>query len=195
MDPDEPARTAEGDVRYLYTTSLATCNGIAVSGLCPPLNATDDPSVVRYDRFMVHMSEELREENYGNLERLIQAAKNIGLHDLQVHIVAIHPDFQTSDDENLEDTANSYEAQRALMTRLRALVGSSSDVDPEPRIHWYPYRGDDANGFAKMALYSDRSVVVNHTGFGSVYVGDEKQWINMAVSKIPRPTSPPGETS
>ncbi|KAK8029614.1 hypothetical protein PG993_010905 [Apiospora rasikravindrae] len=190
---EEPSRLAEGNGKYLYATGMATCTGIAISGIYPPRSATDDAAIERYDRFMIHTDEDSWEQNFANLRDQVQEAKAASLGDLQIHVTAVHPDTLLGDYKQ-EDVDDSYKAQRELMTKLRELVGSNVESDDQPRIHWYPYRGDGEDFNTSMALYSDRSVLVNQDSFRRFTWGlAEKQWMNMAVSPVPMPTPPPDD--
>ncbi|KAK7959289.1 uncharacterized protein PG986_004143 [Apiospora aurea] len=187
----EPSRLVEGDGRSPYTTGVPTCTGIAISGLYPPRVSTEDPAIVRYDRFMIHTVEANWEQNFANLREQVQEAKSVGLGDLQIHVTAVHPDtlLGLCGQDGVDA---SYEAQRELMTRLRELVGSNAESDDQPRIHWHPYQGDEDAFCASMALYSDRSVLDNQDSSRGFRWGiEEKEWHNMAVSPVPMPTPPP----
>ncbi|KAK8137124.1 hypothetical protein PG984_005064 [Apiospora sp. TS-2023a] len=182
-----PFRLIEGDDRYLFTQALCTCTGIAVSGVYPPLDPNSPPGT-RYNRFLMHSLESKWEADYGLLEGQVREAMNIGLHDLQIHVVAAHPDSYIDQERyGQKDADDSYEAQRGLMAKLRALLGDGPDI--ATRIHWYPYKYDDLMN-AGIALYSNREVLVNQEGYKCRWELEEKQWLDPAVSKVPLPTTP-----
>ncbi|KAK8137118.1 hypothetical protein PG984_005058 [Apiospora sp. TS-2023a] len=185
----EPARAAAGDSRALYTSAMATCTTIAIRGVYPEA----DPSVERYDRFMVHTAEENWWYHFDTLRIRVQEAQDAGLTDLHAHVAAMQPETLLLDGAyKQKDVDDSYEAQRRLMAKLRELVGSDAQSDYQPRIHWYPYR----TGFpfeASMALYSDGSVLVNQEGFKCSWQLQEKQWVNYQESSVPEVIPPPDD--
>ncbi|KAK8043299.1 hypothetical protein PG993_005729 [Apiospora rasikravindrae] len=151
---DGPSHALENDGKFLYTSSLATCIGIAISGVYP----SDKPSPPRkkgYDRFMIHTSELMEAENYAALREEVEAAKAKGLQDLEAHVTACDPVSNTSQAE----VVSSSETQKSLKERLRELVGS------DDRIHWYPYQFDPSYD-ASMALFSDLTVIVEQGTLG-----------------------------
>lgn len=54
---EEPSGAAEGDGRILYTSGMITCTGIAIRGIYPAQDGVD-PSVPRYNRWLIHVAEE-----------------------------------------------------------------------------------------------------------------------------------------
>ncbi|KAK8074423.1 hypothetical protein PG997_009086 [Apiospora hydei] len=150
---DGPSHAFEGDGKFLYTSSLATCIGIVISGTYPP--ETCPPREKGYDRFMIHTSELMEEENYAALRDEVEAPKANGLQDLEAHVTACDPISNTSQAE----VVSSTETQKSLKERLRELVRSDA------RIHWYPYQFDPSYD-ASMALFSDRSVIVEQGTLG-----------------------------
>lgn len=181
-----PVRLVEGDDRYLHTLGLVTCTGIAVSGVYPPPSPTSPPGT-RYDRFLLHTSELEWESQYDALEKQVVDAINIGLHDLQIHVVAPHPETYRNQDY-LEEV---YGQQRRLLAKLRALLGPEAN-DQAARIRWYPYHQDSDDFHALIALYSDRAVLVNQRTFEScAWELEEKPWRGLAGSKMEMPTQPP----
>lgn len=140
-----PVMLFECDNRYMFTTGLATCTAISVSGVYPLLSRNSPPGT-RYNRFLVHRSELEWETHFDALEDQVLHAMILGLHDLHIHVVAAHPETYYEDQRDVDD---SYEAQRSLMAKLWALLGleegaddSDSDSDSAARIQWYPYQQD-----------------------------------------------------
>ena len=129
------------------------------------------------------------------LRKQLEEAIAQGLQDLQVHVVAMHPETYRRTYEGPvvdEDVVDSYRTQRDLMKQLRQLVGSDPHSDDQPRIHWYSYVFDHSFD-ASMALYSDRTVQANQEGHGSRWVLREVQWKNYAQAPMPAGTQPPSE--
>ncbi|KAK7911806.1 hypothetical protein PG985_014287 [Apiospora marii] len=184
-----PVRVVEGDDRYLHSSALVTCTGIAVSGVYPPL-APNSPSGPRYNRFMVHTTDLEWEEHYETLAGQVREALAIGLHDLQIYVVAAHPETYPKTQDELDD---DYEDQRDLLARLRGLLGPEVD-DGVARIHWYPYDQGSDDYYALIALYSDRGVLVNQKTFkAAAWELEEKHWPDPAELRIPMPTPPPAD--
>ncbi|KAK7962965.1 uncharacterized protein PG986_003790 [Apiospora aurea] len=146
MDGDDggPVRASEDDERLIYTDCLVTCLAITISGVYPP-DRPCPPSKKRYNRFMVHISEGYEwEDYYDAFRREVEAAKAQGLEDLRAHVAA--------SDEGADGPLG---IQKSLRKRLSKLVG------PDSPIHWLPYLYDDDLGHeATMALFSDRTVIV-----------------------------------
>ncbi|KAK7962924.1 uncharacterized protein PG986_003749 [Apiospora aurea] len=185
MDAEEgPMRAKVGESRFLYTCALATCVGIAISGTYSPESVTD-PKATRHDRFMGHHSELYFEDLYPKLRDQVEAAKKVGLQDLQVHVVTCEP-TSLGPRWGQAQVVNSRAAQWGLMRHLRTLVGSDITSDDQPRIHWYPYNYDDHQQ-AAMALFADRSVIAEQEteDWGPNFRRwplQEKQWRDTAPS-------------
>ncbi|KAK8122035.1 hypothetical protein PG984_010705 [Apiospora sp. TS-2023a] len=186
MDEESPRRAAEGDDRFLYTTALVTCIGIAISGVYA--SASNEK---RYDRFMIHTTELNADKNYAALKAEVEAAKAQGLQDLQVHVAAPDP-ASVLEHESRWYMVEVHEFQLSLMRQLRALVESDDvESDDQPRIHWYPYPSCRDHDNASMALFSDRSVIAQHETQKSFndpitrWRLDEKPWVS---------TRPPSDT-
>ncbi|KAK8074566.1 hypothetical protein PG997_009229 [Apiospora hydei] len=160
-----PSRVQEGDTRFLFTTALYTCVGIAVSGTYPPPADGQTPTTSatneRYDRFMIHTSEFNMKNTCPVLRKEVEAAKAQGLQDLQVHVTTTDPASMVGKEEPLYIVHRHTNAAR-LMRFLRQLVGSNVNSDDQPRIHWYPYPHCQNLDCASMAMFSDGSVVVEH---------------------------------
>ncbi|KAK7962964.1 uncharacterized protein PG986_003789 [Apiospora aurea] len=137
-----PTHAFENDKRLLFTTSLATCIEMAISGIYPPALPTSREKW--NDRFMIHTSEDMAEENYAALLEEVKGAKARGLQDLEAHVAACDP---------ATNALSSSEAQNSLKERLRELVGSDA------RIRWYPYQFDTTYDVS-MPLSKSRNVIV-----------------------------------
>ncbi|KAK8043445.1 hypothetical protein PG993_005875 [Apiospora rasikravindrae] len=183
----QPSRVQEGDTKFLFTTALYTCVGIAVSGTYPPPADGQAPTTTneRYDRFMIHTSELNMKNTCPVLRKEVEAAKAQGLQDLQVHFTTTDPASMV-EKESQEYVVHRHTNQAKLMRFLRQLVGSSVNSDDQPRIHWYPYPHCQNLDCASMAMFSDRSVVVEHqnqVGFSDPITRwplQEKPWVSTA---------------
>ncbi|KAK8071659.1 hypothetical protein PG996_005007 [Apiospora saccharicola] len=182
-------RAAEGEAKFLYTFGLNTCIGIAVSGTYPNEKAADDTKE-RYDRFMVHIDEELPTEKYDELKAEVEKAQAKGLKDLHVHFAAPDPiSFRKREGETVVQEV--HEIQRYLMMRFRLLVGSDPSFDHQPAIHWYPYPSPETLDGCNMALFQDRRVIVEQeqADWDSYkrWPIREQQWVN---APTPTPLAP-----
>ncbi|KAK8043298.1 hypothetical protein PG993_005728 [Apiospora rasikravindrae] len=143
-DAEGPTHASESDERLMYTTGLVTCFAIAISGVYPP-DRPCPPSEKRNNRFMVHISEGYEwRDYYDAFRKEVEAAKAQGLQDLQAHVTACDAEAD-----------GPLGIQKSLRKHLRKLIGPTSPI------HWYPYLyDDDLNTEASMALFSDRTVIV-----------------------------------
>ncbi|KAK8043342.1 hypothetical protein PG993_005772 [Apiospora rasikravindrae] len=184
-----PSRAAVGETRFLYTDGLASCIGIAVSGTYSAESLSDSENT-RYDRFMGHYSLLNIEKYYPKFRAEVQAAKALGLQDLQVSVMTCDPASLTKR-VGTESGLLSSGVEWRLMCHLRRLVGSDILSDDQPRIHWYQYAfHDDQQG--AMALFSDRSVIAEQETDDrgpkfERWALQEKQWRFDGTPRVPPP--------
>lgn len=135
-----PGRASETDRRFLFTTELTTCIGIAISGVNP-----GQPSDTRYNRFMIHTDTDAWEYNYAALLVQVELAKAHGLKSLHAHVTVV----------NL-GSGLANEQLQSLKEKLRELVRHDN------RIHWYLYPSPFEMDKASMALFRDGRVVAQY---------------------------------
>ncbi|KAK7984582.1 hypothetical protein PG989_011984 [Apiospora arundinis] len=184
----ELGRAAEGDGRFLFTDAIVTSLAIAVSGTYPT-TGTDSASPTRYNRFLLQVGEKHFETEYPKFQEEVEAAKAQGLQDLHVHVVTCQPfsfrNYTKITVWSQEREARKYHAfEKDLMRQLRALIGTDSDSDNHPSIHWFPYEYDEERNVS-IALFSNREVIVEQEvvfwvkeNRYSRWLLQERQWIN-----------------
>ncbi|KAK8112060.1 uncharacterized protein PG998_008517 [Apiospora kogelbergensis] len=183
-----PIRAREEEVRFMYTTGLRNAIAVAVSGIYPRV-LLRNPLTEYYNRFMMCTTEAEMENKYPALRDQVEAAKALGLQAVIVGVTApdLARNLRVPGDHTEEDVLAAHSVQRSLMRHLRRLVGSNIAVDQQPQIHYYPYHEYCMEGHNKtietsMALFRDRSVMVESAVFGGeVPSGEhwrvyERQW-------------------